>query len=124
MRVAHRACSRRHESDADKLAIELCIRAGYDPERCLAALEILALVSLDYGDVDGVFGGDHAVILPLNDRIAVVRAHAAAFRSGARVDVERVLADARRRRRHRIAAAAGATAVAMLWLARRSLIGA
>jgi Zn-dependent protease with chaperone function len=35
------------ETDADRLAIEMCIDAGYDPERCIAALQHLVNVSLD-----------------------------------------------------------------------------
>lgn len=72
------------ERDADLLAIELCLDAGYDPERCVAALEHLEQVSLDHGDVDGVLGHedghtrDHP---PLRDRIAAIRSHTAAVRA-------------------------------------------
>ena len=51
-------CTTNQEADADKLAIEMCLAVGYDLDRCLVALEILALISLDYGDVDGVIGGE------------------------------------------------------------------
>jgi predicted Zn-dependent protease len=104
-------CSPNREADADKLAIELCIAAGYDPERCVAALEILSLVSLDYGDVDGVLGGDQRRSHPpLNDRIAALREHAARVRSGERVDVERAIASERQRHRRRIYTAVGGAA--------------
>ncbi|MDB4956259.1 MAG: hypothetical protein JWO36_3828 [Myxococcales bacterium] len=109
-------CSPRHESDADKLAIELCISAGYDPERCIVALDILSLVSLDYGDVDGVLGSEQRRSHPaLNDRIAAVRAHVA---SGARVDVQRSITSERERPGRRILTAVGDAASALFALRR------
>ncbi|HEX8108205.1 MAG TPA: hypothetical protein VF516_10785, partial [Kofleriaceae bacterium] len=73
-----------HEHDADQLAIELCVDAGYDAGRCIAALEHLVNVSLDYGDVEGVLGdedgiqrGSHPALVR---RIAAVRARLAALR--------------------------------------------
>jgi len=113
-------CSSAHEADADRLAIELCMTAGYDPERCLAALEILTLVSLDYGDVDGVLGGTGRRSHPaLSDRIAEVRAHAAGVQSGARLDVQRTLARDRQQRKHRILTGLAGTAAAALVVLRR-----
>ena len=74
------------ETDADRLAIEMCIDAGYDPERCIAALQHLVNVSLDYGDVDGVLGADERASPrshpPLARRIAAVRAHVAVAQRG------------------------------------------
>lgn len=108
-------CSARHETHADLLAIEMCVAAGYDPERCLAALEILALVALDYGDVDGVLGSSERRSHPaLADRIAAIRAHVAG-----RVDVRRVLAEQRQRRRKRLFALGGAAAAALAFVAAR-----
>jgi predicted Zn-dependent protease len=46
------------ELAADASALELCIEAGYDPEKCLAALDVLVQDRLDYGDLDGVYGDD------------------------------------------------------------------
>jgi hypothetical protein len=46
------------ECDADRHALELCLAAGYDRERCLRLLEILQLYALDMGDVDIVYGPD------------------------------------------------------------------
>jgi predicted Zn-dependent protease len=62
-----------HEADADLLAIEMCIDAGYDVERCLQALEQCAMIDLDYGDIDGAFGhedGTHRAHPPTFARIA------------------------------------------------------
>lgn len=119
--LEHLVCGTRHEADADKLAIELCMTAGYDPERCLAALEILSLVSLDYGDIDGVLGGDRRSHPALADRIAAVRAHAEGVRSGARLDVQQAIASDRRRRRRQMWTAVGAASVtAALLVLRRS----
>ena len=77
-----------HERDADRLAIEMCIEAGYDVERCVHALQQLLLVSLDYRDLDGVFGGDERPHPPLLTRIEAVRIHAARFARGHRLAVE------------------------------------
>jgi predicted Zn-dependent protease len=119
--LEHLVCGSRREADADKLAIELCMSAGYDPERCVAALEILSLVSFDYGDVNGVLGGDRRSHPPLADRIAAVRAHAEGVRSGARLDVQQAIAVDRRRRRRQIWTAVGAaSAMAALLVLRRS----
>jgi hypothetical protein len=46
------------ECEADRHGLELCIRAGYAPDRCLHALELLEQLVLDLGDTDGVFGPD------------------------------------------------------------------
>jgi hypothetical protein len=97
------------------------MRAGYDVERCVAALDILSLISLDYGDVDGVLGGRRGTHPPLRERVAAVRAHADAVRSGAKLDVQRAIAADRERRRKRLLAVAGgaATAVAAVVVWRR-----
>jgi predicted Zn-dependent protease len=74
-----------HEHDADQLAIELCVDAGYDPERCIAALEHLVNVSFDYRDVNGVLGDEDGMERrshpALIKRIAAVRAHLEARRA-------------------------------------------
>jgi hypothetical protein len=46
------------ECDADRHGIDLCIRAGYDPERCLRFFPILEQVALDLGDQSAVYGPD------------------------------------------------------------------
>jgi predicted Zn-dependent protease len=112
-------CSPQREADADRLAIELCLAAGYDLERCLAALDHLVMVALDYGDVDGVLGGGGRRSHPaLADRIESVREH---VRAGRQLDVERARArdQARRRRRVWTAALGAATATALLLVLRR-----
>lgn len=121
-RLGQLLCNQRRERDADRLAIELCLAAGYDPERSLGALEILTLVSLDYGDVDGVLGSEHRRSHPaLNDRIADVREHLAGVRAGTRLDVQRALAEERATRRRKTwgAALAASAATALLVLRRR-----
>lgn len=76
------------EIDADLLAIEMCIDAGYNSARCIGALEYLVNASLDYGDVDGVLGAEDQASRrshpALAGRIAAVQAHAAAARRGVR----------------------------------------
>jgi Zn-dependent protease with chaperone function len=105
------------EHDADLRAIERCVEAGYDAERCITALELLAQVSLDYGDVDGVLGAEDGMDWaashpPLHARIAAVRAHLAAMQRGVRLPLE-ITIQRERQRRQKIAMIA-ATGVAAL----------
>ena len=97
-----------HERDADLLGIELCLDAGYDPERCVAAFEHMANVVVDYGDIEGWLGrpGWTRRHPPLAERIAAVRAHVEAVRRG-----HRRLAPA--------AAVGGAAVAAALFVLRR-----
>lgn len=104
------------ETDADLLAIEMCIDAGYDPERCIAALEHLSNVALDYGDVDGVLGAEDGTPPPshpaLVKRIAAVRAHLERVRRGIRQPLD-VTRRREQQRRRRVLAVAGTTAAAV-----------
>ncbi len=112
------------ETDADLLAIEMCIDAGYDPERCIAALQHLVNVSLDYGDVDGVVGAEdqssprsHPA---LTARISAVRAHMTVAGRGVRLPLDLTLRRERQWRRKALAVAgAGAAAVCALLILRR-----
>lgn len=104
------------EHDADLLAIELCLAAGYDAERCLAALEHLEQVHLDYGDVDGVLGREdgRARSHPaLRSRVARVRAHVGALGRSALLTVDRGRARERRRRRTFALTVAGSAVMAL-----------
>lgn len=56
--LLRRAYSPEQELDADRAGLEMCIEAGYDPDRCMEAFGILRHISLEWGDVDGVFGPD------------------------------------------------------------------
>jgi predicted Zn-dependent protease len=113
------------EHDADLLAIERCVDAGYDAERCIAALQLLAQVSLDYGDIDGVLGAEGGSDAKrthpaLQARIAAVRGHLAAMQRGARLPLDvTIQRERRRRRRIAIAAAGGAAAMAAFLVLRR-----
>jgi hypothetical protein len=55
-RFAHAMHGPERERDADLLAIELCLAAGYSPERCLHAFALSRDQCADYGDLDGAFG--------------------------------------------------------------------
>lgn len=46
------------ERDADRLALDLCLGAGYDPERCLELFDVLEANCLDWGRVTAVCGPD------------------------------------------------------------------
>ncbi|HKQ26754.1 MAG TPA: M48 family metallopeptidase [Burkholderiales bacterium] len=48
------------EVEADLLAIDLCIKAGYDAKKCLEIFDTLERIALDMRDVDIVFGPDEA----------------------------------------------------------------
>lgn len=64
------------ECDADRRAIELCVRAGYDGDRCLEIFRTLELLSLDTRDISGVFGPDfdsHDVSSPEESVLTKVR---------------------------------------------------
>lgn len=115
--------TRDNELDADALAIEMCLDAGYDPDRCLTVFELLVNVSLDYGDVDGVVGsarGEPAGSHPsLHTRLAAVRERLAAYRRGERVSLD-ISRARKRKRRRKLAIAAGAIgAAAVLLILRR-----
>jgi len=56
--AAKRLYGPERECDADEYALRLCIRAGYDPERCLRLFQILENYFLDQGDVAAVVGTD------------------------------------------------------------------
>jgi predicted Zn-dependent protease len=113
------------EADADLLAIEMCLDAGYDVEKCVAALEHLSFVALDYGDIDGALGAEDPkddakrTHPPVRHRIVNVRVHAGRVkRYGYRLAVD--LDERKRTRKRRIAIAAGAAGAAVaLFLIRR-----
>jgi predicted Zn-dependent protease len=44
------------ERDADRHALELCLKAGYDGDKCISVYDILSKVSLDMRDTEGVYG--------------------------------------------------------------------
>jgi predicted Zn-dependent protease len=55
--AAHRALvSPENQAEADRWALERCVRAGYDRERCLGAFDAMERLALDYRSADGVFG--------------------------------------------------------------------
>jgi predicted Zn-dependent protease len=116
------------EHDADLLAIEICLDAGFDADRCLAAIDILTRVALDYGDLDAALGADPDArgaapgrrshpTLPA--RRAAARAHLARVRAGARLDVALAARRRRQQRRQRALLAAGGAAAALLLVALR-----
>ena len=58
-KVSHRLYGPERESEADQYAIELCLDAGFDGERCLQAFDILESEALHRGHIDGVFGPEN-----------------------------------------------------------------
>lgn len=46
------------EMEADRTALELCLKAGYDGSRCLQIFDLLESFALDEGDIDMVYGPD------------------------------------------------------------------
>jgi hypothetical protein len=91
------------ELDADRRAIELCLGAGYDGQKCLYLFHVMQMIALDYGDLGMVYGPDpgsdqelssEATLmtkariwlyqrqrgyLPIQDRWAMAREHLAAI---------------------------------------------
>lgn len=53
-----RIYSPERELQADFRAVDLCMRAGYDPNRFLYVFHVMELIYLDYGDLKAVFGLD------------------------------------------------------------------
>ncbi len=45
-----------NECDADRRAIDICIKAGFDPALCLELFNVLEKHALDVGDLDMVYG--------------------------------------------------------------------
>jgi predicted Zn-dependent protease len=87
VRVAHGLfVSPEKEAEADRWAIERCVAAGYDRERCLTAFDAIERLVLDAGGVDTVFGDEdperladqrlRALDGEAPDRIEELRAHA------------------------------------------------
>ncbi|MBA2432461.1 MAG: hypothetical protein H0V56_10170 [Chthoniobacterales bacterium] len=84
----------------------MCLSAGYDGEKCLYLFHILEMISLDLGDIAGVYGLDpesedelspeadvltkariwlwqrQRGYLPIQDRRAMARRHLALIRGG------------------------------------------
>lgn len=58
--LENRILSPEHETAADAYALNLSLVAGYDPDRCVEAFDILEAYVLDHGDLDGVFGPDES----------------------------------------------------------------
>lgn len=56
--IQKRLYSLGNECEADRHGLDLCIRAGYDPKKCLGVFDVFRNYLLDLGDVDGVYGLD------------------------------------------------------------------
>lgn len=57
--LEHKTYGPERESQSDVYAMQLCLDAGYDGTRCLQAFDIMENMSLDVGDIDGVFGPEN-----------------------------------------------------------------
>ncbi|MCE9572527.1 MAG: M48 family metalloprotease [Deltaproteobacteria bacterium] len=112
------------ERDADLLAVELCLAAGYDLEECLVAFARMEHEALDWGNVDGVFDDDESRSQrrshpSVRRRVSDMRAHAAAMARGHRL-ADELTVRARDRRRRSLAIAGGVAAtMAIAIIARR-----
>lgn len=56
--IQKRLYSVEYEIDADRHALRLCIRAGYNARRCLTFFDTMRSIMLDWGNDDGVYGLD------------------------------------------------------------------
>ena len=109
------------ELHADLHAIELCIAAGYDPDRCITALQMLDAIVLHAGDLEGSLGAERdrageiarRGYFPVRERIARVQAHVSAHRAGARIaNMLAAARDVRAQRRMRLALTVAGSIVA------------
>jgi predicted Zn-dependent protease len=60
------ATSPEQEAEADAHGFNLCLAAGYDPERCLHAFDLLEAHALDQGDRAGVYGPEREIAAALD----------------------------------------------------------
>jgi hypothetical protein len=56
--VERRLYGPERECQADEYALDLCVAAGYNPQKCLAFFQIMENYALDMGDQGMVFGPD------------------------------------------------------------------
>ncbi len=56
--VERRLYGPERECEADRRGLEICIAAGYDPNRCLHFFPVFEQLALDFGDTDMVYGPD------------------------------------------------------------------
>jgi Zn-dependent protease with chaperone function len=61
--LSRRLYSRERELAADAYALDLCVKAGYDPKQCVECLTILTRYALDQHDLDGAYGSDEELEL-------------------------------------------------------------
>jgi predicted Zn-dependent protease len=47
------------EEAADRFAVDLCVKAGYEGARCIHAFDLLEQEHLNRGDIDGVYGPEN-----------------------------------------------------------------
>jgi predicted Zn-dependent protease len=115
------------EAEADRRAVELCLSAGYDLERCLEVMQHISHHAFDHGDVDAVLGEEDRPWWrgrrshpPIAARMEAARAHARRVHDGT-ADTRREVAEARRRARVRtaMAVASAVGAAALLLIVRR-----
>jgi len=74
--IEARLCGPERELEADRMAIDLCVRAGYEPRKCLEIFDVLEKFALDVRDHDMVFGpedsdGEPHPAAPLSTRLRV-----------------------------------------------------
>lgn len=58
--IENKFASLEQESQADKYGLDLCLRAGYDGQKCLELFDILEAYLLDFRDFEGVFGSEES----------------------------------------------------------------
>ena len=92
-----------HEREADLVAIQMCLDAGYDLERCLGAFRYLSAPPLGTEPP-----GQVRIAAPLAVRILAIREHLA---RGERTSVDALRERARKRKRNAKLVAAGSTAL-------------
>lgn len=70
--VAHRILGPEREAEADRHAVDLCLRARYHPHDFLEALDAMEALIRDVGSQEAIYGPDFALLDELDDRTSVL----------------------------------------------------
>lgn len=56
------------ECDADLYGLKLCIKAGYDPKKCLELFDVIKKDSLDKGGIESAYGSEASLEYDFGER--------------------------------------------------------
>jgi hypothetical protein len=70
--AAHRILGPEREAEADRHAVDLCLRAGYHPVDFLGAFDAIETLVRDIGNEDAIYGPDFALLDELDGRSSLL----------------------------------------------------